>query len=170
MYQVNGSRVEWDPSPARLREPAGKMPNASATDFGNVNVKARVDSRGTRSAYLVEDSTNSRGQTITRTECERVAALQDAYIATSSMAVVDGFTGSDPTFCARARLIMKAAYDVAAAVPGADDIEIRQPRRRYGRQGQVGQHAAMAARLKRERKHFLGSFPGLDESLVKSLG
>jgi len=26
------------------------------------------------------------------------------------------------------------------------------------------------ARLKRERKEFLGSFPGLDESLVKSLG
>ena len=27
----------------------------------------------------------------------------------------------------------------------------------------------MVARLKRERKEFLGSFPGLDESLVKSL-
>jgi hypothetical protein len=26
------------------------------------------------------------------------------------------------------------------------------------------------ARLKRERKEFLGSFPALDESLVKSLG
>ena len=30
--------------------------------------------------------------------------------------------------------------------------------------------AAIVARLKQERKEFLGSFPGLDESLVKSLG
>jgi hypothetical protein len=28
----------------------------------------------------------------------------------------------------------------------------------------------MVARLKRERKEFLNSFPGLEESLVKSLG
>jgi phosphoenolpyruvate carboxykinase (ATP) len=61
-------------------------------------------------------------------------------------------------------------YDVAAAVPGVDDIEILQPRRLYDRQGRAGEHAAMAARLKRERKEFLSSFPGLDESLAKSLG
>jgi hypothetical protein len=34
----------------------------------------------------------------------------------------------------------------------------------------MDEHDAMAARLKRERTEFLGSFPGLDESLVKSLG
>jgi phosphoenolpyruvate carboxykinase (ATP) len=89
-----------------LRELTEKMPNASVTEFGNVNVKARADSRSNRSTYLIEDSTNSRGQTIIRVEYERVAALQDAYIATSPMVVVDGFIGSDPTFRARARLIM----------------------------------------------------------------
>jgi phosphoenolpyruvate carboxykinase (ATP) len=109
VYQVNGSRVEWNPSAARLRELTEKMPNASVTEFGNVNVKARVDSRSTRSTYLVEDSTNSRGQTITRAEYERVAALQDAHIAASHMVVVDGFIGSDPKFRTRARLIMEAA-------------------------------------------------------------
>ncbi len=109
VYQVNGSRVEWNPSAARLRELTEKMPNASVTEFGNVNVKARVDSRSTRSTYLVEDSANSRGQTITRAEYERVAALQDAHIAASRMVVVDGFIGSDPEFRTRARLIMEAA-------------------------------------------------------------
>jgi len=59
---------------------------------------------------------------------------------------------------------------VAAAVPGVDDIEILQPRLLYARQGRADEHEAMVARLKRERKEFLGSFPGLDESLVKSLG
>jgi phosphoenolpyruvate carboxykinase (ATP) len=61
-------------------------------------------------------------------------------------------------------------YEVAAAVPGVDDIEILQPRRLYERQGRADEHEAMVARLKGERKEFLGSFPGLDESLVKSLG
>ena len=49
VYQVNGSRVEWNPCPARLRELTEKMPNASVTEFGNVNVKAFVHSRSTRS-------------------------------------------------------------------------------------------------------------------------
>jgi phosphoenolpyruvate carboxykinase (ATP) len=51
-----------------------------------------------------------------------------------------------------------------------NDIEILQPRRLYQRQGRAQEYDAMAARLKQERKEFLGSFPGLDESLVKSLG
>ena len=108
-YQVNGSQVEWNPTAARLRELTEKMPNASVTEFGNVVVKARVDARSTRSTYLVEDSTNSRGQTITRAEYDRVAAIQDAYIARSHMLVVDGYIGSDPRFRTRARLVMEAA-------------------------------------------------------------
>jgi phosphoenolpyruvate carboxykinase (ATP) len=94
---------------ARLRELTEKMPNASVTEFGNVVVKARVDSRSTRSTYIVEDSTNSRGQTITRAEYDRVSGIQDAYIAQSHMLVVDGYIGSDPQFRTRARLIMEAA-------------------------------------------------------------
>ncbi len=61
-------------------------------------------------------------------------------------------------------------YEVATAIPAVDDIEMLQPRRLYARQGRTDEHAAMVARLKRERKDFLNSFPGLDESLVKSLG
>jgi phosphoenolpyruvate carboxykinase (ATP) len=101
--------VEWNPTPARLRELTEEMPNAAVTEFGNVVVKARVDSRSTRSTYLVEDSTNSRGQTITRAEYDRIAAEQDAYIAKSRMVVVDGYIGSDPRFRTRARLIIEAA-------------------------------------------------------------
>ena len=63
----------------------------------------------TRSTYLVDDSTNSRGQTITRAEYDRVAAIQDAHIAKSHMVVVDGYIGSDPRFRTRARLVMEAA-------------------------------------------------------------
>jgi phosphoenolpyruvate carboxykinase (ATP) len=85
------------------------MPNSQVTEFGNVAVKARVDSRSTRSTYLVEDSTNATKQTITRAEYERIGALQDAYIANSHMVIVDGYIGSDPAFRTKARLIIEAA-------------------------------------------------------------
>ena len=90
VYQVNAASVEWNPSSERLRELTEKMPNSQLTEFGNVAVKARVDSRSTRSTYLVEDSTNAGKQTITRDEYDRVAAAQDAYIAGQDMVVVDG--------------------------------------------------------------------------------
>jgi len=108
-YQVKAASVEWNPSAERLRELAEKMPNSQVTEFGNVAVKARVDSRSTRSTYIVDDSTNSTKQTIPRTEYDRVAAMQDAYIAGRRMVVVDGYIGSDPGFRTRARLIMEAA-------------------------------------------------------------
>jgi phosphoenolpyruvate carboxykinase (ATP) len=61
-------------------------------------------------------------------------------------------------------------YEVATSVPGIDDPEILQPRRLYHRQGRLDEYDAMVARLKRERKEYLASFPGLDESVVKSIG
>src|SRR5262252_4764368 len=107
--QANAASVEWNPSAERLRELTEKMPNASVTEFGNVNVKARVDSRSTRSTFIVEDSTNATKQTITRAEFERIAAEPDAYSAGTHMVVVDGYIGSDPAFRSRARLVMAAA-------------------------------------------------------------
>ena len=53
-----------------------------------------------------------------------------------------------------------------AASMGLRDLVYRL----YERQGRTDEYEAMVTRLKRERKEFLGSFPGLDESLVKSLG
>ena len=109
MYEVRAASVEWNPTTERLRELTEKMPNSQVTEFGNVAVKARVDSRSTKSTYLVDDSTNATSQTITREEYDRVAAEQDAYIANADMVVVDGYIGSDPEFRTRARLIMEAA-------------------------------------------------------------
>jgi phosphoenolpyruvate carboxykinase (ATP) len=61
-------------------------------------------------------------------------------------------------------------YEIAAAVPGVDDVEILQPRRLYDRQGRGGEYDAMVSRMKRERREYLASFPGLDEAIVKSIG
>ncbi len=93
MNGVSASSVEWNPTAERLRELTEKMPNSQVTEFDNVVVKARVDSRSTRSTFIVDDSTNATKQTITRAEYERVAAEQDAYIASADMVVVDGYIG-----------------------------------------------------------------------------
>jgi phosphoenolpyruvate carboxykinase (ATP) len=108
-YEVNATTVEWNPTAERLRELTEQMPNSRPTEFGNVVVKARVDSRSTRSTFVVDDSTNATKQTITRDEYTSVAAKQDAYLADAHIVVVDGYIGSDPAFRSRARLIMEAA-------------------------------------------------------------
>src|SRR6476659_7392013 len=108
-HEVKAATVEWNPTTARLRELADKMPHAVITEFGNVSVKARVDSRSTRSTFIVDDSTNATKQTMTRAEYDRIEAQQDAYIADSHVVVVDGYIGSDPAFRTRARLIVEAA-------------------------------------------------------------
>jgi len=110
VYKVNAASVEWNPTAARLRELTEQMPNSQVTEFGNVVVKARVDSRSTRSTFVVDDSTNATKQTITREEYVRVAAEQDAYLEGTDVVVVDGYIGSDPAFRTRARLIMESAH------------------------------------------------------------
>src|SRR3954469_13538672 len=85
------------------------MPNSSVTEFANVVVKARVDSRSSKSTFIVEDSTNATKQTITRAEYDRVADVQEAYLAGENVVVVDGYIGSDPEFRTRARLVIEAA-------------------------------------------------------------
>jgi len=60
-------------------------------------------------------------------------------------------------------------YEIAASLPGVDDVEILQPRQLYERQGRLAEYDSMVARLKRERREYLGSFAGLDEAIVKSV-
>lgn len=108
-YQVKAASVEFNPTAERLRELTEKMPNCQVTQFGNVAVKARVDSRSTRSTFVVDDSTNATTQTMTRAEYDRIAARQDAYIAKTDMVVVDGYIGPEPKFRTRARLVMESA-------------------------------------------------------------
>ncbi len=109
VYEVRARSVEDNPPAARLRELTEQMPNAGVTEFGNVNVRARVDSRSKASTFVVADSTNETAQTITREEYDRIAGLQDSYIAGQDMVVLDGYIGSDPGFRTRARLVIESA-------------------------------------------------------------
>ena len=89
------------------------MPQCRITEFGNVNVQTRVLSRVAASTHVVtEDPASTSGKTMTRAEYDRIAALQDEYIAERDMVVIDGYIGNDPDDPHRG-----AAHDREAPTP-----------------------------------------------------
>jgi phosphoenolpyruvate carboxykinase (ATP) len=109
-YELKAKSIVRNPDQEALHQFTAEMPNASRTEFGNLNVRARVDARSKGSTYIVTDHPEQHSdQTISRAEGERVAALQDAYIAQQDMLVVDGWIGNDPQFRVAARLIIEKA-------------------------------------------------------------
>ncbi|HEX6094851.1 MAG TPA: phosphoenolpyruvate carboxykinase [Thermoanaerobaculia bacterium] len=113
---VEPKSVIWNPTPEQLRQFADAMPNARQTEFGNVNVATRVVSRSKLSTFVATDRPEEHSdQTITRAEYDRIARLQDEYIRTRDMLVIEGFIGNDPEFRTAARLIIeKANANIAA--------------------------------------------------------
>jgi phosphoenolpyruvate carboxykinase (ATP) len=61
-------------------------------------------------------------------------------------------------------------YEVAADVPGIDDLELLQPRRLYEREGRMQEYRDLVDRFKVERAQFLEGFPGLEQEIVKAVG
>ncbi len=59
--------------------------------------------------------------------------------------------------------------EVAADVPGIDDVELLQPWRLYERQGRGDEHRGLVERFRAERLEFLGRFPGLEDEIVKAV-
>jgi phosphoenolpyruvate carboxykinase (ATP) len=107
---VQAERVFDNPTPEELRAFAEEMPNCRITEFGNVNVHTRVTSRSAGSTYIVsDDPTVTSGQTITREEYDRLARMQDEYIAGRDMVVVDGYIGNVEDFRTSARLTIERA-------------------------------------------------------------
>src|SRR3954471_9626447 len=107
---VEPKSVIWNPTPDALRKFTEQMPNCRGTEFGNVNVATKVVSRSKLSTFIATDTPEHHSdQTISRAEYERIAKLQNDYIRTRDMLVIDGFIGNDPQFRVAARLIIKKA-------------------------------------------------------------
>ena len=60
-------------------------------------------------------------------------------------------------------------YYVARNLPGFDDEEILRPHKLYERQGRLDEYAMVVAKLTEERRKYLRSYPGLDESIVAAI-
>ena len=100
--------VRVNPSAAELKELAAKMPNAQRTRYDNLNVQTEVLARSKASTHLVlDDPEASSHLAISRDEGDRIAKLQDEYIAGRDMIVVDGYIGNDPEFRTPARLYIE---------------------------------------------------------------
>jgi phosphoenolpyruvate carboxykinase (ATP) len=103
-------QVYDNPSPEELRSFTEEMPQCRITEFGNVNVQTRVLSRSAASTHVVtEDPSTTSGKSMTRVEYDRIAALQDDYIAQRDMVVIDGYIGNDPEMRTAARLTIERA-------------------------------------------------------------
>src|SRR5438128_8315140 len=126
----------WNPSPEALRKYTEGMPNCRRTEFGNVNVGTRVVSRSKLSTFVATDTPeNHSDQTITRAEYDRVAKLQNDYIGSRDMLVVQGFIGNDPQSRVAARLIIEKSNANIAAMQQilyypatAEELETFEPK------------------------------------------
>ena len=102
--------IVFRPTADELRELTEAMPQARLTEFGNVNVQTKVLARSKKSTYIVTDTPDDHSdQTIGTEEGERIARLQDDYIADQDMVVLDGFVGHAGEHRVPARLIIEAA-------------------------------------------------------------
>jgi len=97
-----------NPTPDELRAYTEEMPEARLSEFGNVNVQTTVLSRSASSTFVVERE--SSGKTMSREDFDRIARMQDEYLASNDVIVIDGFIGNDPVLRTRARLLMEKRY------------------------------------------------------------
>ena len=105
---VEPKSVIWNPSAADMRRFTEEMPNCRLTEFSNVNVATRVVSRSKLSTFIATDTPEQHSdQTISRADYDRVAKMQNDYIRTRDMLVVEGFIGNDPEFRVATRLIIE---------------------------------------------------------------
>jgi len=107
---MRAKRIHDNPSPEELRAFTEEMPTCRRTEFGNVNIQTRVTSRSAGSTFIVTDDPSvTDGKTINRAEYDRIAQMQDDYIAEQEMVVVDGHIGNVEGFETPARLTIEKA-------------------------------------------------------------
>lgn len=112
-----GRSVVFRPDETLLRSLTETMPTASETVFGNLNVHSNVGARQRSSTFIVTDQPERYSdQTMPRAEGRRLAALQNEYIRSRDLIVVDGFLGSVPPHRLAARLIVDRANANIAAM------------------------------------------------------
>lgn len=97
-----------NPTPEELRAFTEEMPECRLSAFGNVNVQTKVLSRSAASTFVVDRE--SSGKTMSREEYDAIASMQDEYLATNDVIVIDGYIGNDDEMRTRARLVMEKRY------------------------------------------------------------
>jgi phosphoenolpyruvate carboxykinase (ATP) len=109
--------VAYQPTVQELRTFAEAMPTARRTSYDNFNVVTHVLDRSKRSTFVVtNDAERYPGHALGREEGERIAALQDAWLAEQDVVVLDGFVGHAPPHRVAVRLVVERAHASIAAM------------------------------------------------------
>jgi len=85
------------------------------TEFGNLNYRAEVTARLSRSTFFVSDHEISQNR-ISAEEASIWATRQDEYIAGREMLVIEGYIGPDPDYRTGCRLYIEATQPNIAAM------------------------------------------------------
>jgi phosphoenolpyruvate carboxykinase (ATP) len=102
--------IHQNPAADDLRAYTELMPQTRITEFGNVNVQTRVVSRSAGSTFVVtSDPSSTSGKSMDRAEFERIAKMQDDFLARQDTIVIDGYIGNDPEVMTPARLTIEKA-------------------------------------------------------------
>jgi phosphoenolpyruvate carboxykinase (ATP) len=92
----NSRSVAVNPTQDELKEWAAQMPNAQWTEFGNLNIKARVTARSAGSTFIVsDDPASTTKQTMPRDEYAEVVRRQEEYIRDRDMLLIEGYIGPE---------------------------------------------------------------------------
>lgn len=108
MSELPSSRsLVANPAPEQLREWALElMPRVTVTEFDNLNYRAEVTARLSRSTFFVSD-TEIHQNRISRAEADEWARRQDEYISDRDMIGIEGYIGPDPDFRTGARMVIE---------------------------------------------------------------
>jgi phosphoenolpyruvate carboxykinase (ATP) len=101
------SNAHVNPSSDELRSFTEEMPQTQLSEFGNTNTQTQVLSRSAGSTFVVGGP--SSGKVMTSEEFDRIAQMQDRYLAGVDTVVIDGYIGNDPSMRSSARLTIEKA-------------------------------------------------------------
>lgn len=108
--------MERNPSDDVLREMAlANRDRVTLTEFGNLNYRADVTARLSRSTFFVSDREISQNQ-ISLEEAAEWADRQDEYLAGREMLLIEGYIGPDPDYRTGCRLFIEANQPNIAAM------------------------------------------------------
>ena len=104
-----------NPTQSELQILMEKNPQAQRTNKGNYSIRTRVTARSNESTFFVHDTPNGR-PAITRAEYQKLAKMQDEYLAQHESIQIDGYIGPDPDFRVACRLLVESANANIAAM------------------------------------------------------
>ncbi len=104
-----------NPTQSELQTLMEKNPQAQRTNKGNYSIRTHVTARSNESTFFVYDTPNGR-PAITRAEYQKLAEMQDEYLAQHESIQIDGYIGPDPDFRVACRLIVESANANIAAM------------------------------------------------------